>query len=521
MHKLAQRLDKWLHSHLFLLLALLVLLLLRIPNFFEPYWYGDEGIYLTVGNGIKAGERLYADIIDHKTPLIYYLAAVPTQLSFRFLNLSWMIATTIAFYGLGLKLFKEKRHLHLSLISFVLLTTLPWLEGNIPNGELFVMGFVLMAGWILSKTALFDFFLNKKKDLKKISEPGKLVAAGILLGLAILTKIPAVLDLAAFLTIGWFALTNHISDQKKHLLISIPKQLLILGLGVLLPIVISIIYFIAIGAGQDYLDFGLLYNFRYASTWGLPFQSVILEQLFTLQGKMLIAGVMVLILTIRKKWFTPVTQFVVSWFLLALIGSLLSNRPYPHYFQQLVPPLTLMLGLIWQYLEDFSKYMQAFIMSTVALALFIAAMLLLEFRPYPTLEYYQKFTQLITNQISADVYRDSFNYLMPDNYEAAKIIKKSGVKEIFIWGTNPMLYALSDTNPTGRFTVSFHIKDFNAYDETYQDLVVREPQFIVVMKNETEELPGLNHYLTENYVVNANFDYFDLWMRLDTKQHVN
>ena len=100
MFNLAKKFDSWLHSHLFLLLALLLLLALRIPNFFEPYWYGDEGIYLTIGNAIRNGERLYTEIVDHKTPIIYFLATVPTQLYFRLLTLGWMVISTILFMQL-------------------------------------------------------------------------------------------------------------------------------------------------------------------------------------------------------------------------------------------------------------------------------------------------------------------------------------------------------------------------------------------------------------------------------------
>ena len=101
MFKTLYRFDKWLDSHLILILLLSLLLLLRLPNFFEPYWYGDEGIYLTIGNGLRQGKVLYRDIIDHKTPIIYYLAMVPSQLDFRLLNLAWMSVTVIAFYHLS------------------------------------------------------------------------------------------------------------------------------------------------------------------------------------------------------------------------------------------------------------------------------------------------------------------------------------------------------------------------------------------------------------------------------------
>ncbi len=55
----------------FLLIIILLMILLRIPSLFEPYWYGDEGIYLTLGQAIRKGLLLYRDIHDNKPPLLY------------------------------------------------------------------------------------------------------------------------------------------------------------------------------------------------------------------------------------------------------------------------------------------------------------------------------------------------------------------------------------------------------------------------------------------------------------------
>lgn len=520
-----KKLDKWLHSHLLVLTALLLLVFLRIPNLFEPYWYGDEGIYLTIGQAIQDGEKLYTDIVDHKTPIIYYLAAVPNQLTFRVLTIGWMIGTTLAFYAVSKKLLKNELAQWIAVFFFVILTTMPWFEGNIPNGELFVMGFSLAGLWLISETRFFGFFLGEKRKLKKLEDAEKLYLGGALLGLAVMTKVPAIFDVAMMITVGWFILTNHAelwlkkSERKQWWLLfeRVVKQLLIVGAGVLTPLFLSVLYFVAIGSGQDYLNFGLLYNFHYTSNWGLPFDSLILEKLFTLPGKVLIAGLIFLVLTMRKKWFKPEWQLVAGWFALSLIGATLSNRPYPHYFQQIMPAFALLVGLLIDnsFLKEGAEKTAGWLMGLTLNGLAVAILILLDFGAYPSLEYYNKSFKLMTGRMSLEEYRQSFNYFMTDNYQAAEIIQDSGVDEIFIWGTNPMLYALSGTQPTGRFTVSFHIKDLGVYEETMQSVRDKEPQFVVVMKNENEELDGLQDYLDEHYVLNSNFENFWLWMRLD------
>ena len=71
-----------------------------------------------------------------------------------------------------------------------------------------------------------------------------------------------------------------------------------------------------------------------------------------------------------------------------------------------------------------------------------------------------------------------------------------------------------EDRPHGKFTVSFHIKDVGAYEETINSVKKKKPLFIVVMKDERENLPGLNRYLKSNYIINTNFTNFSFWKKL-------
>lgn len=523
--------DTFLDTQTPLFLLLVLVVVLRIPNFFEPYWYGDEGIYLTIGQSLNKGVQLYSEIIDHKTPLIYYLARVDTQLNFRLLTLAWMLATTTAFYYFAKKILPSIKHTFFAALIFVLLTTLPWLEGNIPNGELFVLGFVLIGLLLISKTVYFTRFLENKLVTK--SSPIPLFLGGFCIGLGIMTKVPAIFDLGAAFSIAYFSWINSFSFKKwnvtlKHLLQHI-YALVSLLFGALSPAILSIIYFISIGSGKEYLDYGLLYNFRYAGSWQLPFENQFLVQSFTLPGKLLYFLLIILLLTILRKYIKPVTQFVLFWFSADLFASLLSNRPYPHYFIQLVPPLALSLPLLAGSLVDLARFeslqntfkkIVPISLFSVVFFLFISVMLLLEFRPYKTIPYYKNWVNVATGSMSKEEYRQTFDSLMKDNYLAAPMITSVNSRYLFIWGTNPMLYALTNRQPTGRFTVSFHIKDFDAFDETVQSVKDKKPEFIVVMKNEDHPFPEFYSYLTQNYVLaNNTFDTFVLWKKINANNN--
>lgn len=522
--KLFLKLDQKCETNLEVLILWFVALILRIPNFFEPYWYGDEAIYLTLGVGLKQGLQLYTDIIDHKTPLIYYLAMVPNQFYFRLLTFFWMIATTTLFYFLAKKLLKNTKQAFFSSLIFVLLTTLPWFEGHIPNGELFVMGFVMAGLTFLSKTNLFQNFFakNSAEALQKTSkkELGLLLTSGAFLGLGVLTKVPGLLDFGAAALIGWFAFSDLLTQKTKKLKDKITafwqflNKSLILLLGLLIPIIASIFYFVAIGSGQDYLDYGLLYNIRYSGSWQPQFPSAFIQTLFTLPGKTLIMIVFVLILSFARKKLSPTFKFIAAWFMLTLFAALLSNRPYPHYLLQVVPAFSLLAVTLLTDLKKIKDKFREIILSLLLIAMTGYTMIVLNVAPYETGKYYSQFFKLISNEISIEEYDSSFNSLVKDNYAVAKIIAETGSDRIFIWGTNPMLYALSQTTPTSRFTVSFHIKDFNDYERTLAQVKQEEPKIIVIMKDEKQEFIGLEKYLETNYYANdTQFETMSVYLR--------
>lgn len=525
-------LDRTLHRQLLPISLLFLFVVLRLPNFCEPYWYGDEGIYLTIGQSLRQGARMYADIVDHKTPLIYYFAMVPNQFWFRVVFVSWMAVTTLLFYGVVSRLIKQPWLRGLTTLLFIALTSLPSFEGNIPNGELFMMGFVMLGAWLALRYPLWQGITKPPTAATSppiLSHPWYLLAIGASLGLGILVKVPALFDAVAVASLAWWAGWHHypqwpqltgksLRQWWQHWWPFMGSAIMVL-LGVILMVAASMIYYWSKGTFAAYLQFGLLYNFHYSSNWQLNLTPA-LSWLFTMPGKFswLVAGWLVLTALHRR---TPATwNWAAGWLLLSLFASLLSNRPYPHYFLQTFPPLVLVIGLSIQSMVGWRPTKKDY--TALAVALLGCALLLFEVTllrligtgRYPTRSYYGTFWQLATGQISRQQYQESFNYIISDNTRAAAIITAADEKRLFIWGTNPMLYALTKTRPIGRFTVAFHIKDLQVEDETYQVVTAEQPRFIVVMNDEARSFPALNSYLNQFYIANTDFSNFTLWKRL-------
>lgn len=515
----------WFRNNLGLVVVLAALIILRIPNFYEPYWYGDEAIYLTIGNAMNNGQQLYSEIVDHKTPIIYFLARVPDQISFRWLNLGWMLVTTVLFYALAEKLFKKPWLSTLATTVFMVLTTTPWLEGNIPNGELFVAGFVMLGMWVLTHTQVWQQFFAKNPSLKTLNAPRELLllaVAGACFGLGILTKVPALLDLGAALLLFWFMAVRLVWQQKlnfKKLLTQLIPAGMSFMAGAVVPMLVSVVYFVALGTGQAYLNFGLLYNLHYTQTWKQDYGSAFLNWAFTLPGKTALLAATVVVLSVLSKKIKPTALFALGWFAAALFALLLSNRPYPHYFVQLVPPAALLVGVAIESLLNLLS-MKQIVSAGLGLALPLAAfwltgavMLKLNAGLYDTEVYYAKFWALMTGKISRESYNHSFDSLVAENELVAADLATIKPNRIFIWGTNPTLYAQTKIVPAGRFTVAFHIQDLKVYDQTMIEIQAAKPEVIIVMSNEEKSFPALNEYVDQNYQLWKQYPRMTLYRR--------
>src|SRR6266404_5799947 len=224
------------------------IVLFRIPSFFEPYYYGDEMIYTTLGLGIRRGLTLYSQIFDNKPPLIYMIAAIAGNLFwFKAILAFWMIATTICFWHLMKNIFKtNKSAQRVSVLVFAIFTTIPLFEGNIVNAELFLIGPVILALTILlTHPSVRNIFL-----------------AGICLGIAALFKIPAAFD-APVIVVFWFVTLDKVNIKS---LLDLVKKTLILISGFAIPIALSFIWYFAKGAGKEYLTAAFLQNLGYISS---------------------------------------------------------------------------------------------------------------------------------------------------------------------------------------------------------------------------------------------------------------
>lgn len=482
-----KRLKKLFHRHWWVIL-IIITFVLRLPSLFEPFTYGDEGIYLTLGQALKKGLVWYRDIHDNKPPLLYLLAALAENFSyFRLILFFWSFATIYLFFKLTKLIFKNKNAQILATFIFAVLTSIHTFEGNVGNAENFML-LPTIAGFYLYLKAknYWHYFLT-----------------GILLSLATLFKVPAVFDFAALL----FLLFFNLKPKPKKDSSLIPNHLSLLA-GFLLPILFTLIYYASQNALNQYLTAAFFQNLPYLASWSPNKPKLGSFPIPLLIRGFLVFGVSILVFYLRKK-LSLAAKLVLIWFSFSLFAALLSSRPYPHYLLQVMPSLALSFGLI--FLKNKER-----VIPLLFIFIFSFSFLVFHFWHYPNISYYKNFYQFALGQKNKESYFDYFGGHVQALYQAASFLKShtSSEEKIFIWGNQPSIYALANRLPIGRYTVAYHIIDFNGYEETIASLEKNPPRYIIVCQEESRPFPNLFAFIQKNYVLANQFGDFKIFRHL-------
>jgi len=453
----------------FLITASLIFFFLRFPSLFEPNWYGDEGIYQTLGIGIKAGRLLYRDIFDNKPPLLYLLYSFVSsdQFMIRLLSLIFGLISVILFFYLFKRFFQNTKASFFATLIFAALFGLPLIEGNIANAENFMLLLNISAGYLVLRSIDSEIIHHKSKIL---------VLAGLSLGLSFLFKIVAIFDFAAFAGFLFFAnYSKRILDIFKiESLLREIKNLTPFIVGFFIPIAVAITYFIFNHAFKDFLTATLFSNVRYVG-YG---NELIIPQGFLIL-KLILLGGLSLFIFFKRKAYGLAFAFVSLWLGFSLFNAYFSQRPYTHYVLVLLPAFCLMIG-VFTLNKNFSKLAGVLMLST-----FIAVLLSFNFYT-KTIFYYQNFAAFMLDKQNITAYERFFDQSTPRDYEIANFINlyAKTSDNIFLWGNNAQVYKMTNKLPPGKYAVTYHITSYkDGLSDTTTGLAINKPKFIVIMPN--------------------------------------
>jgi hypothetical protein len=214
----------------------------------------DEAAYLVIGDRISNGSVLYRDVSDVKFPGTYYLAALinsifgKSLIAARILVCIFHAASAILIYLLGTKI-KDKKVGMTASVFFLIAAYIPIFQGYFFKAEPFAVFFLLLSAL---------FFLKKSYSNN--------ILAGIFLGIGVIFKQTAILLFGVYFL--YYLLQLRFKDNKtKQYFLDSTKNLVLIFLGVIFSLIPVFLYYLLVGALDDFL----YYSVYFLSFYNLPF----------------------------------------------------------------------------------------------------------------------------------------------------------------------------------------------------------------------------------------------------------
>jgi Dolichyl-phosphate-mannose-protein mannosyltransferase len=492
-----------------------VLAVLRAPTLVEPPWSADAGAYANIGRALDLGGVLYRTVWDNKPPGVYWLAAALTTGGASALRvqvgLSVLVAAgTLLVWAIGRRLASPRAGLVAALL-FAVLASVPNFTGDQLNAEIAGAPWVLAAMLVL----VWRFPVGAARAL----------AAGALLGVALLFKTTFAADLVAALAVPLIAATGEVGERRRIGWGDAGRSALVAaGAGVLVAAALVPVW--RQGALPALVDVVAHQDVRYAR-WAqvagvgpLDFAARPGPLLQVLAATRLLAvlgtGAGAALILARRG---PRTGALLAWWLACdLAATMADSRAFTHYALAMVGALALAAGLAadraWrsQTLGDVLLGVGALVATWPVIigALFLprleASLALGRGRPPLTQEgsggrddagYYLRAAGMLTGRLSPAAWDSSFagTEYPSDEARAALLRRHSRPGDpVFVWGwTSSWVYALADRPPAGRFVwmnTAYHL-DPDGPRLLHADLAQHPPTVLIAEQPPDATVRGL------------------------------
>lgn len=473
---------------------LTLIFVMRFPSLFEPFWYGDEGIFAAVARNLNLGGVLYETAWDNKPPMIY----LTYQAIFNFFGVSmfWLrlitaivvllIATVI--YEIAQATIGVKRALVTAFV-FGLLTSLRLIEGNLALTEIYM---------ILPITLAIMVAIKRNFDLLSLFFAGFLFAVGSLY------KQVGALEAAALGVFLFLQSRTFVEFFKKGLLLSV---------GFIVPFAIFIIYFAPKNLLGDYIFAAYTYYQIYLGESPK-------YQIFINVSKILpiLAAIGYGLYQKFKLKKVEVIHLFFLWAAFSFLGSYFSGRTYGHYLVQAVPAISLLIAS-FSWPVRLGKVRIVFAMSFFVPLLILTKLLFSDFLsggPINQIKYWKNFVDFAYGTKGLNEYNDFFDRNVNTIMALADFVEESSLRgeTIYIWGDFPWLYAIVDAWNPSRYVTSFHVFGVpNGRDEIIADLNSNLPGLIIKPEHSIGYFAELEKIIVNRYTHVAKVETADIFRR--------
>jgi 4-amino-4-deoxy-L-arabinose transferase-like glycosyltransferase len=474
------------HTQTILLAAGLVLIVAaaRAPLLSVPL-ERDEGEYAYIAWRLGYNELPYRDWVDQKPPAVFYVYQLALSLPFEpvraihFVGLLFSAVSVCGLFFIGLR-FMDRSWAWLAAALFALLAADPLVQGTAANTELF-----MLCPLIFSQLAFLTAAGKNRGNILFMA------LSGALIGIAFMFKQVAV--------VNWFlvAALYPISSTEEKGRRDAVSFIMWSATGLLTVLGLVFLYFWSRGGLNEFVDNVFTHNLEYI---GAVETSVRLEYcwgtLTTLVRTQAIlwafaaAGLIALLMGRRAKWFL----FAGGWLIASMLGVSISGYFFPHYFQQLLPPLALLAAAGAEWIAAFGFWEVFPLWSRrSALGLMLAILPVVTIWPF-------LFTYTPAESVRK-IYPGDFFAEMP---EFAQRIERMTAPEasVFIFGAEPELLFYAHRTSATRYIFLFPL--YGPYGNAREkqmaaatEIERARPSAAVYMPNALFFVSGTDQYFTQ------------------------
>ena len=473
---------------------LLIVVAVRAPLLAIPL-ERDEGEYAYIAWRMGYNELPYRDWFDQKPPAVFYVYRLALMLPFgpiraiHFVALLFSATSACALFFLGLR-FMSRFWAWLAGALFALLTIDPLIQGTAANTELF-----MLCPLILSQIAFVTAANRQKKTVLFM------LLAGALTGLAVMFKQVAIVNW--LLMIGLYPVFVR-GENRWRATISFAAWS---GTGLLAVLGFVVLYFFAHDGLRDFVENVVTHNLQYIGAvpasqrleyfWGTL---TTLARTQTIVWLFAAAGLIGLLKSRQLAWFALLT----GWLITSLIGASASGYFFPHYFQQLLPPLALAAAAGADRLHS-ARFLR-FLPHGIGRALLAALLAIL-----PVVTLWPFLFRYSPAEAVRRIYPGNFFAEMPNFAKRIEEVTPEN-KPIFIFGSEPELLFYAHRRSATRYIFLFPL--YGPYGDVRQkqldaaaEVESANPSTAIYFPNLLFFTPGTTQYFTDwsRSYMNQNF----------------
>lgn len=440
----------------------------------------DASIFMLIGKGISRGMSLYADLFDHKGPVLFFInalgyAIIPSKAGVFLVQCVFFFFTNLLVYKIAGLLLKEwQAFICMLFVLCILFSTFG--GGNL--SEEYCLPFCLLSVYLALK------YLLTRKSAGETHPYIYAFIYGICFAVCAFIRINNGVVICAVV----LALALSMIFEGRYVQLLANAIFLILGIVfVSLPIVL---YFLNKGTLEDMIYAAFIYNFKYAGKGVSKDALSYLTYFLRILPEILFLAVLFFF---RKIMHRDINMLI---FLIIIITSLVMvmGFGYPHYYTTLIPNVVLLCTI--------STYWMSIIKSRV-FTVALSAALIMSFTAYWQLD--REFLSVTAKHYAERNYSQGNECAL----EMAKAIPSDERNSVFGYGVSAQWFLSTNIMPCYKyFTLQewWAKSDYEILDEINQYLGTSPPKWIVVDDLDGVENIEFKEMLDNEYVYINGYD---------------